>query len=511
MAKFFNTTGLCVPEKHYMVDPLSRLAEVQDLIGKELYFTLHAPRQTGKTTCLHALAQKLNTEDKYIALVASFERAGVPGLTLDRANHTLNKSIYQSCLLQLPESYRAPEPHKDQELHDYLSAWCRNLPKPVVLLVDEIDALFDDVLISVLRQLRDGFQGRPKGFPSSIALVGLRDVRDYKASLRSERQSLGTASPFNVKSKALLLENFTAGQVSQLLDQHTSETGQVFSHSVRERLFALSQGQPWLVNALANEIVNEILKGDLSAEITEDLVDQAKNQLILRRDTHLDSLIDKLREDRVKRIVQAIINGDMIHFDVLDDDIAYVRDLGLVAPTKPMTFANPIYAEIIPRVMASPMDESIPAEIQTPWFLTDEGLLDMDKLLKAFQAYYRRHSGAWLDRFEYRESAQHLLLMTFLQRVVNSGGDIVREMALGNHRIDMFVRFKEQAFAFELKIRRDTHTLPEGREQLARYLDTLGMTQGYLVIFDSRDRSWEEKITWEQETYEGKTITVVGV
>jgi hypothetical protein len=161
--------------------------------------------------------------------------------------------------------------------------------------------------------------------------------------------------------------------------------------------------------------------------------------------------------------------------------------------------------------MASTIQEFIPGDIQLPWFVNKDGTLDMEKVLKEFQKFYRRNSGAWLDRYEYKESAHHLLLMAFLQRIVNAGGDITREMAVGNGRIDMLVKFKKQEFAFELKIGRDQSTIEEGKEQLARYLDRLGLPAGYLVIFDPGDKAWEEKLYSKEITYNGKKIIMLGL
>ncbi|MCX6579739.1 MAG: AAA-like domain-containing protein [Candidatus Aminicenantes bacterium] len=511
--KTFNTAGLCFPEDHYMVDPLKRMQDIEKLIEQKLYFTLHAPRQTGKTTYLHALARKLNAEGKYIALVVSFEQAGYKGITQEQANEVLNFSIYQKARGQLSNDHwpENPQSKKFLNLNHYLKKWSENQEKPIVLFIDEIDALLDDILISILRQLRDGYQDRPKYFPSSVALVGLRDIREYKAKIRDGYASLGTASPFNVKSESLLLKNFSRQEVFELLEQHTQATGQGFTGEVKEEIFCLSNGQPWLTNALARQIVSKILADDYSREITLDLVKEAKEQLISRRDTHLDSLVDKLREDRVKRIVQAIINGDNLPVDIFDDDILYVRDLGIVGQTDPLQFANPIYAEIVPRIMASSIQSSIPREIQTPWFVNPDGALNMEKLLKEFQKFYRRNSGAWLGRFEYKESAQHLLLMAFLQRVVNSGGEIIREMAVGNGRIDILVKFGKQEFALELKIKRDEYTIEDGKEQLGRYLDRLGLNEGYLVIFDPAEKSWTEKLYYNSIPVGDKTIIMVGL
>ncbi len=506
MKKFFNTAGLCFPGKHYMVDPMKRLGGVEKLLDREQYFTIHAPRQTGKTTYFYALSRKLNCEGKYTALVVSFEVAGYSGISVKEANEALIDCIFQAAAEQLPASCCPPNPQEKKYLNlkNYLKAWAKSHSKPIVLLIDEIDALMDNVLVAILRQLRDGYQSRPGNFPSSIVLVGLRDIRDYKAVIRKGKPSMGTASPFNVKSDSLFLRNFSKEEVHELLDRHTRETGQEFPVEVKDDIFHLTGGQPWLTNGLADQIVTRILKGDHSKEITRHHVLQAKNQLILRRDTHLDSLVDKLKEDRVKHIVQAIINGDHIVFDILDDDIAYVRDLGIVKESDPLEFANPIYAEIIPRVMSYPIQAMLPKEVQTSWFLDEEGMLDMEKVLKEFQSFYRRNSEMWLSRYEYKESAHHLLLMAFLQRIVNAGDEIVREMALGNGRIDMLVSFKGREYALELKIRRGTYTVEDGKEQLHRYLDRLGLPEGYLIIFDPGKKSWEKKLYYEETTYKEK-------
>ncbi len=511
--RWFNTSGLCFPQDHYMVDPLTRLKEVESLISKKLYFTIHAPRQTGKTTYLYTLARKLNNEGNYIVLVVSFEEAGYEGISVKEANEALVDCVYHAAEEQLPETYRPgnPETKPSRNLKNYLKAWAKSQSKPIVLFIDEIDALLDNVLVAILRQFRDGYQSRPAHFPASVVLVGLRDVRDYKVKVRPELQSYGTGSPFNIKSDSLFLTNFNKEEVFQLLEQHTADTGQVFPDEVKQEIYSLTGGQPWLTNALARQMVSKLLGDDYSKKITPALLKQAKSQLILRRDTHLDSLVDKLKEDRVKRIVQAIVNGDNLSFDVLDDDIVYVRDLGLVGQSSPLKFSNRIYAEIIPRILASPMQESIPEEIQPPRFINTDGTLDMEKVLKEFQVFYRRNSGSWLERYEFKESAQHLLLMAFLQRVINAGGEIVREMAVGNGRIDLLVRYGNRDFALELKVKWNNYTIEDGKEQLDRYLDTLGLKEGYLVIFDPADISWEEKIYWKGLTYNGKKITMVGL
>jgi len=223
----------------------------------------------------------------------------------------------------------------------------------VVLFLDEIDALHDESLVSVLRQLREGLASRPKAFRQSVALIGLRDVRDYKirSQVRPEGSTLGTSSPFNVKAESLTLRHFTPAEVSELLGQHTAETGQPFTEEARAEVFGQSRGQPWLVNALASELTTRwnALVPDPRVMVTRAHVLEAREILIQRRDTHLDSLVDKLRESRVQRVIEPILTGRAVFDASFDDDFAYVRDLGLVrSEPGPVTIANPIYQDYPP-------------------------------------------------------------------------------------------------------------------------------------------------------------------
>ncbi|MCP4219667.1 MAG: hypothetical protein GY765_33855 [bacterium] len=290
----------------------------------------------------------------------------------------------------------------------------------------------------------------------------------------------------------------------------TRETGQVFPQEVKDEIYRLTAGQPWLINALARQMVSKILEDDYSLPITPGLLTRAKRELILRRDTHLDHLVDKLKVDRVKRIVEAIINVDNMVADMLEDDILYVRDLGIVGLKDPLKLANPIYAEIIPRVMAITIGAAIPEEIRQKWFLDAQGELDMKKVMIAFQEFYSENTEAWQERFTFKESAHHLLLMAFLQRLVNAGGEIVREMAVGNGRIDLLVKFGKQRVAMELKINRGKKSIEKAKKQLHGYLDRLGLNEGYLVLLDRSKKDWEEKLYMKEISYNGKKIIMVG-
>ncbi|WP_437791013.1 ATP-binding protein [Sorangium sp. So ce693] len=488
MHRWFNTAGPCNPADHYMLPPEERLPGVRDLIDRKAYFVLHAPRQIGKTTSLLTLAQALTREGRYVAVLVSME-VGAPFPDDPGAAELAMLSEWRgNASSQLPEDLQPP-PFPDappgQRIGAALRAWAQAAPRPLVIFLDEIDALRDTTLISVLRQLRSGYPGRPHGFPHALALIGLRDVRDYKVeSGNSDR--LGTSSPFNIKVESLTLRNFTREEIAALYAQHTAETGQSFQASAVDRAFELTQGQPWLVNALARQLVDVLVK-DRAQPITAADVDRARDILIERQDTHLDSLVERLREPRVRAVIEPMLAGSTLG-DVPEDDRRFAVDLGLVRRTAEggLAIANPIYREIIIRELASGVRDSLP-RIPATW-LTPDGRLDADRLLDAFLSFWRQHGEPLLRAAPYHEIAPHLVVMAFLHRVVNGGGSIEREYAIGRGRMDLCVRYAGETLAIERKVWRDGRPDPlaEGLAQLDEYLAGLGLQRGWLILFDQR-------------------------
>ncbi len=192
------------------------------------------------------------------------------------------------------------------------------------------------------------------------------------------------------------------------------------------------------MNALAYEACFDNKAGrDRSRPITADDVQDAREQLISRRETHLDQLADKLQEERVRRVVEPLLSGAPSAEAVLADDIEYVRDLGLVRRDDPIAIANPIYREVIPRELTFPVQATVTDD--PAWYVGAGGALQVDKLLVAFQAFFREHSEHWVERFQYKEACPQLLLQAFLQRIVNSGGRIERDYGLGRMRTDLLI------------------------------------------------------------------------
>ena len=366
--RHFNTAGPCDREVHYMLPPERRLPGIREVIEQRSYFVLHAPRQVGKTTSLIALARELTAEGRFAALTVSMEVGAAFPDDVGAAEDAVIEDWRRRADAWLPTELRPPawpEAQPGSRIAAALTAWSHACPRPLVIFLDEIDALRDAALLSVLRQLRAGHATRPEGFPWSLALVGLRDVRDYKvASGGGER--LNTASPFNIKVRSLSMRPFTADEIVELYAQHTAEAGQRFEPDALALVAELTRGQPWLVNALAYVVTTE------------------------------------LRRDRTQSVTR--------------DDI----------------------------VRSAP----------------------------------------------YHEAAPHLVLMAFLHRVVNGGGRVERELAIGSGRLDLCVEYGPDRLAIEVKTWRDTDRRADpadaGLDQLDEYLTRLDLDRGWLVRFDQR-------------------------
>jgi hypothetical protein len=490
-----------------MVPPEPRLPQARGLINNGLYVVVHAPRQTGKTTTLLAMARNLTAAGGHAAVLFSCEQAKVALDDYGAAGRGVLTAIRAAAEEQLPEECWPPSPWPDTSpdtlLHVGLTRWARACPRPLVLFADEIDALRGQSLISVLSQLRDGYRTRPESFPASVVLCGLRDVRDYRAAAGSRpwpeevAVRMGTSSPFNVKVESLRLPDFTAGQVADLYRQHTGETGQEFTPEAVDLAVDYTQGQPWLVNALAREVTDKMQVAPPTA-VTAAHVAEAKERLILACATHLDSLSARLSEPRVRRIIEPVIAGTLPESDpAYNDDVAYVRDLGLIAQDRPVRVANPIYREVIVRVLGEFTEDVVTVSPRA--FVLPDGQLDFRRVLDEFAAFWGEHSDVLTRGQVYHEAAPQLVFMAFLQRIVNGGGQVEREYGVGRGRIDVLVRKpygdgQVQREAVELKVwrPRQADPLEAGLKQLDGYLTRLGLGHGTLVIFDRRQPHSDE-------------------
>ena len=520
MGRFFNTTGPCNPTDHYLLDTKKRLvgSDLNRYIKNKLYWVLHAPRQTGKTTFLQSWMKEINESGQAIACYVSVERCqGFPDAE-DAIPAVCDAIIEFAKDSFLPEQIPTkPNSSAASILSETLGEWAKKVaPKPLVVLFDEVDTLQDQAMISFLRQLRSGFSIRGVGkFPVSIALVGMRDLRDYLVKSK-DGVSVNPGSPFNIKQDSATLSNFSKQDVFDLIGQHIDDTGQRFDKDAVELVFELTQGQPWLVNALLQKCVWDIVPQEKGETVTSEHIMIAKEKLILARAVHLDSLTERLKDPRVKRVVETILTGQIDPtIGRADRDVELCFDLGLIRWDKGLRIANPIYQEVIPRVLTQNQQDNVP-EPEFKW-QKDDGSLDYDALFEEFQKFWRRHSDAWELKVDYQEAFPHLLVMAFLQRVINGGGRIEREYAAGRGRVDLAVEWHSKWTVIEIKLVHPYDgletTIEEGLKQTARYRDTIDAKDAWLIIFDRRKDSkakpWNERLRKEQHQTDGGPITVI--
>jgi hypothetical protein len=351
-------------------------------------------------------------------------------------------------------------------------------------------------------------------------------VRDYRLLSRQDPitggDRFGTASPFNIKARSLLLRNFNAEEVEELYEQHTTVTGQVWSEEAKTRAFELTQGQPWLVNALADQVAGwDVTERSVVLEGAH--IESARETLIGRRDTHLDSLVGRLREPRVRSVIEAVLAGEVLAPEVIDDDLQFAFDLGLVRDSpEGLVIANPIYNEIIPRALTAGLERSM--ALPRPSYVGEDGRLDFEQLIEDFCDFWCGNAEQYLSRAPYSEAAAQLVFMAFLHKITNGHlGMVDREYAAGSGRLDLLVRWPRpekspsgggfDRHAMELKVWRDStwgDPVAKGKDQLVRYLERLGLESGTLMVFDCRTdaQALPGRMSREEIVHKGRRLVV---
>jgi hypothetical protein len=518
-----------------MLPPEERLvgAQLHRYLRDELYWVLHAPRQTGKTTFLQSWMREINAAPadpgggRILACYVSVEDC--QGVTeRDEAMRTIYRDIRDFArFFGLP----IPEVEKEDSeglLRTTLAVWAALVaPKALVVLFDEVDVLEGAALISFLRQLRGGFAGRGVGtFPVSIALVGMRDLKDYITAAKGG-VPVNPGSPFNVKEDSAVLSNFRREDIARLFAQRTGETGQQISPEALDYVYDQSRGQPWIVNSLFKRATMRVLDEDSIETVTVEHIREAREQMILARETHLDALAYRLEDPAIRSVMEALMTGEPDPRLADGEAFRLCLDLGLVAIERGTpVVANPIYREVLARQMTYSAQLAIP---RPEWrWEKDDGRLDMDGLLREFQIFWRNNSEAWEGMVNYTEAFPHILLQAFLQRVTNGEGRIEREYAAGRGRMDLAVEYHGGWDILEIKLLREGKKfetlVEEGKRQVLRYRDNFAPARSagtpaacYLIVFDRRKRSrpgtegpegagWEERLTWAVDG----DVTVLG-
>jgi GTPase SAR1 family protein len=426
-SRFYNNSGPVNEVDHLCVSPIKRLDtnKVWQLILQKKYFLICGPKQCGKTSYLLALAKTINRNNFAKCLYFNVESLRGVQENLEesirsvlfeissRARDTFGDDYLEELVMGILER-RGPY----QALNEFLTQWSKHSDKPIVLLVDEIDTLQDKVLTSILSQIRAGYDKRPAFFPQSIIFCATHDVIDKQ---------------FNIKDATLRLSFLRREDLDAMFKAQTEKHGIDIDKETIDRIWRYSAGQPWIISTLAGELFHEIAPAKGLSRISAEQVDEAIDNIIIKKGNHLEYLISKLQDDRVKRCLIPILSSGTLTQNIAEQDFTFIQELGLIKIERNVEIANDLYKEIIPRALIGPVSYMI--NLDGEEFLQNDGRIDTLKLLRSFQSFFRNHSDRLINLIDYGVAGYVLIFQALLQRLVDANNMVSREYGIGQGRI----------------------------------------------------------------------------
>ncbi len=494
----FNITGKIIPAKHYFVDLTPQIDKLMVLADKGTYFVINRPRQFGKTTILDFFARRLLASGNYAPALISFESFTQRANIADAEFYLkVAKLVFEELTLAgfhlVDEHLSASVVNNRDVFFDWMRELCKSLPQKLVVLIDEIDAVPETVVIGFLAGLREMYLQRDrKPAPHSVGLVGVHDIKNLKARIRDESQALGSASPFNI-AVDYELPPFSLENIRQYFSQHTEETGQEFDTAVISRVHHVTSGHPWLVSVLAKTLVETIVP-DRQQKILSDHAEAAIQKLINSRNPNFESLFKNARRPGIFSIVLDLLEGKRHRYNIQDDDVDLGVKYGIFAEqNQQLSLANLIYAQVLYQHFEKDLRQlDINDLVVDSRFVDASGHLDFRLVLDKFQAFMKSKGAAVAKHPTFAEATGQLLLLSYLDLLVNGKGWTFKEVQSGEGRIDVMCCYKNQKEVVELKLWYGASGYDKGLEQLARYLESENLDRGYLVVFDRRDNAQKE-------------------
>ena len=511
--KTFNVTGSCNPQRHYMVDTESRFKAIEKMIDSGAYFTINRARQYGKTTMLNMIWRKL--PNSYLIIDSSFEGVGDSPFESEKSFAHLFVSLMKEAL-QLNKANESLitvldefVPSSMAELSKLITRLCQSSPKPVLLLIDEVDKSSNNQLfISFIGMLRELYLMRDKQGMDftfhSVVLAGVYDIKNLKLKLRPDAEKKYN-SPWNIASDFNVDMTFHPEEIAQMLNDYANETHtSVDTKAMGEEIYKYTSGYPYLVSAIC-KLIDERLDKDWTAEGVQKAVKIiAKGENV----TLLDDLSKNLENIPELRdfLYSMVVNGQEYTYTMVDPMVKLANMFSYIKENqrgKTMVH-NLIFEEALFVYFGNKTMREQGTKI-SPYVLNyvQNGRLNMEHVVERF---------ADLMHEEYRESTVpflekegRLLFLTFLKPIINGiGFYYVEPQTRDNRRMDLVVTYDRQEFIVELKIWRGEKYEQTGREQLSEYLATRKMNEGYLVTFDFSKNKQHTNPQWIE--HDGKRI-----
>lgn len=490
--RIFNTSGPCDPAKHYTVMREELVAKGQALVEQGRYFTIFAPRQAGKTTYFQLLLRQLETQG-YTPIWISFE--GLRTLSRPKFYQALHHRLDQEFVAQGIVTAQTIEDQFDLQL--YLEQ-VSTQSKTIVLIIDEFEDVPDEVLSELMHLFRALYQKRQFHKLHALILVGVSTIAELV---------LSSASPFNVVDE-LRIPYFTFAEVQELIAQHSSETGQPFAPPVVQAIYDNTIGQPGLVCALCHYLVT-VLVPDRSQSVTMDeFYTTLKHFLTERFDKNIVNIVQKAREKQAF-MLRVLFSDTSIPFTVDHPDIAYLYAHGVVGNREgEVDVLVPLYSK---RLIAA-FRPAINGEAQyfasghdtfRDYVIADG--LALTAILNKYRDYVHRRGFRAFDTEQLKEGAWHYSLDGFINFFLEQlGGETFIEVPSGRGRTDILILYHGKKYVIETKIFTTQTRFKQGKGQLAAYLTTEGLTEGYYVVFSNKHAQGDT--LYFDEQIDGKRI-----
>lgn len=472
--RIFNTSGPCDPDQHYTVMREELVTKGQRFVEQGRYFTIFAPRQAGKTTYFQLLFRHLAMHG-YTPVWISFE--GLKTLTRER--------FYKALHHLLQREFAKHGIHSTQNIVDafdvqlYLEQVSAQT-QAIVLVIDEFEDIPDAVLSELMHTLRALYQKRDYHKLHALILVGVSTVAELV---------LSSASPFNVVDE-LRIPYFTLAQVEELIGQHITETGQSFEDEVITAIYENTAGQPGLVCALCQYLVTERVP-DRSQPVTMAAFYPTLTHFLTDRfDKNIVNIVQKAREKQ-EFMLRVLFDDNPIPFTVNDPTIAYLYAHGVIANSDGyVDIPIPLYSKSLiiafRPLINGESKHYVSAHDTFRDYVTDQGL-NLHALLKKYRDYIQRRGFHAFDTQHLKEGAWHYSLDNFLTFFLEQlGGESFIEVPSGRGRTDILILYRQQKYIIETKVFTSLTRFENGKAQLADYLTSEGVAEGYYVVFSSK-------------------------
>ena len=512
----FGTQGPVNPQEHYVVSRPKEIADLIKRVEEGRYIVLFAPRQTGKTTFFQRALDTLAVEkSEYLPISLNFDVYKNTSVAdfYENLCEDIREEIhntFQRRGVLISEALNQLLRNTQLTDHHAMRRFFRNLarllsPQRCVIIIDEFDGIPQAALSDFLHTLRHIYiAGKPR-CPHSVGIIGVKSI----AQLNYDR----SISPFNIQDD-FHLPNFTLEQVQELFGQYTEEVGQAFLPEVIASIHKQTAGQPVLVNRFA-QILTEELDIPKTDPITMTHFSMAHARLLEEDNTNLTHLLTNIRKNwRFEIILMRIMaREESIYFNLRSDVISELATYGVIARGDDgmCEIINPIYLYCILQafkpVVNGLEDEYLHEDVREGFldYLTPTGRIDMESLLDNFRDFIARAGFRILQVPDTpQESVGRHLLLAYLDQFVKLIGGVMHiEVQTGRGRMDLIINHNQRKYIVETKVWRGDNRYQAGKKQLAAYLSSEGVAEGYYIVFDHRQNP-EPRV--ETETIEDLTI-----